>query len=88
MAHNKFSDWTPEEKKKVLGVAPPPKPSAPEKKEHKKQNLEAFWIFGDCEANQYKHWLLGCRDCEVTCKICEGKFFGGSDCLACKTKRF
>jgi hypothetical protein len=89
LAHNKFSDWTPEEKKKVLGVPPLPKRSAPEKKKvHKKQKLDAFWIFGSCEAQQYKSWLMGCRDCDVECNICEAKFFGGSDCLACKTKRF
>jgi hypothetical protein len=81
MAHNKFSDWTPEEKKKILGGNPKAKPRPPTKKHaHQKEKLEAFWIFGDCEPGQYKNWLLGCRECDAACQFCSGKFFGGSDC--------
>jgi hypothetical protein len=68
MAHNKFSDWTPEEKKKILGGKPRvTKPTSPTKSFNKKEKLDAFWIFASCEANQYKNWLLGCKDCDSAC---------------------
>jgi hypothetical protein len=68
MTHNKFSDWTPEEKKKILGGNPRrAKPTGQKKTSHKKEKLDSFWIFGSCEANQYKNWLLGCRDCDAAC---------------------
>jgi hypothetical protein len=68
MEHNRFSDWTPEEKKKILGGKPRVPPTTPVKKQsHKKEKLDAFWIFAECEPNQYKSWLMGCRDCDVGC---------------------
>ena len=45
MAHNKFSDWTPEEKDRISGAAPLPRPSAPEKKVHEKAKLEGCDIW-------------------------------------------
>jgi hypothetical protein len=84
LAHNKFSDWTADEKQKLLGF----KPYKTSKKQvhprrHSDSNLEAFWIFGSCEPGQYKHWLLGCRDCATGCDVCSGRFIGGSKCKSC-----
>jgi hypothetical protein len=53
MAHNKFSDMTPQEKNKMLGLRKQQKKteiiadhSYEEESNH--QKLEAFWIFGSC----------------------------------------
>ena len=84
LSHNKFSDWTPEERQKLLGLNLKSLPKKqPAKRNHPDKNLEAFWIFGKCEPKQYKHWLLGCRDCQEGCDECEGRFIGRSKCVTC-----
>ena len=83
MAHNKFSDWTEQEKSMRLG-----KKNRRERKFHnQKELLESWWIFGECSPRQYKS-IKGCEDCDPGCKMCSAKFFGfmGSVCDKCTDK--
>lgn len=45
-------------------------------------------MFSSCEPAEYRHWLLGCRDCPRGCAECKGKFIGGANCLRCSSNIF
>ena len=72
MRHNKFSDWTDQERKSILGLR-----KEDERfiyKPHHEAKLGAFWIFGSCDEGEYKSWL-GCKPCDTGCGSCSGGLF-------------
>jgi hypothetical protein len=84
MGHNKFSDWTPEENKRILGYKSKRQIATPAPGDrHPHEALDAWWIFGTCDSGMYKNWFWGCENCAAGCKECSGYFFGGSACINC-----
>ena len=72
LSHNKFSDLSEIEKKRLLGRKNP-KPAANTSISNP-HRLEGF-----CPVGEYRR-MFWCVNCDIKCKICSGKFLFGSSC--------
>ena len=71
MSHNKFSDLSEVEKKRLLGRKNPRAADTTPANHHR--------LEGSCKVGEYRR-VFWCVACDIKCKSCTGKFLFGSTC--------